>query len=97
MDWKAQSMTALRAQDGSFTSSSFQMPTAFLKNQTPEGQLVGILSHPEYAPSFAAAFFNGQYSVAVTWEGLPAELTYYVGQPVPSDVRSKFLTCMGTL
>ena len=90
-------MTALRAQDGSFSSGSFVAPSAFEKNLTPDGQLVGLLSQPDQLVPFTAAFFTGPHTVAVTWEGAPDELTYYVANPPPTNVKTQFLTCMKAL
>jgi hypothetical protein len=95
-DWDTQAMTALRARDGSFSSSSFAVPEVFRKSLTPEGQLVGILTQPEQLSAFTTAFFTRPYT-AVTWEGLSEELTYYVAFPPPEDVKAKFLMCVQTL
>ncbi len=97
MDWNTQSMTAMRAQDGSFSSSTFVVPKAFQKNLTPEGQLVGVLIQPEQLSAFIEAFFKEPYTVAVTWQGSPDELTYYVAASPSADVKGKFITCMKTL
>jgi hypothetical protein len=97
MDWSTQTMTALRAQDGSFSSSSFVATSAFEKDLTPEGQLVGVLTRPDQLAPFTAAFFTGPYTVAVKWEGSPDEQTYYVADPPPTNIKTKFLTCMKAL
>ncbi len=97
VDWDTQAITGLRAQDGGFSSRLFVMPKAFQKNLTLEGQLVGILIQPEQLSAFIAAFFKEPYSVAVTWQGSPEELTYYVAVSPSADVKAKFLTCMKTL
>jgi hypothetical protein len=97
INWTTQAMAALRAQDGSFSSSSFVAPMAFAKDLTPEGQLVGILTQPSQLSAFTTAFFNGPYTVAVTWQDSPDELTYYIAESPPVDVRAKFLMCMKSL
>lgn len=60
IDFKTQSATALRALDGSFTSSRFIQKGAFQKSLTPEGQLVGVLVEPDLLPAFVKAF-TGPY------------------------------------
>jgi len=97
MNWTTQTMTALRAQDGSFSSSSFVAPMAFAKDLTPEGQLVGVLTQPDQLSAFIMAFFTGPYTVAVRWQDSPDELTYYVGTPPSADVKAKFLMCVKNL
>lgn len=94
MNWATQTMTALIAQDGSFSSSAFVAPRAFAKSLTPEGQLVGVLTQPDRLPDFVAAFFKGRYVVAVRWQRQPNELTYYVDKPPSTKVKSDFLDCI---
>ncbi len=75
VDWNTSAMTALRARDGSFSSSSFTAPGAFEKSLTPEAQLVGILTQPDHLQAFISEFFTAPYTVAVTWQGSPDEVT----------------------
>ena len=97
MNLNTQSMTALRARDGRFSSISFLAPGAFSKSLTPEGQLLGVLIMPEHLKGFITAFFSGPYSIAVTWDDSPEEPTYYIPNPPPDDVYAKFLSCVRTL
>jgi len=97
IDWKNQSATAKRAADGRFSTGTFIHPTAFQKNLTPEGQLVGVLTDGGLSGSFSQAFFKSQYSVSVRWENATDDLVYYIAQSPPPAVVAKFQDCVRTL
>lgn len=97
VDRRTTAITPLRATDGSFSSSSFMMPTAFVKSTTPEGQLVGVLTQTEKASTFLNTFFETPFSVEVKWIGVENVLNYYIESPPSGDIRNKFDSCLQRL
>jgi hypothetical protein len=97
VDWQNKSSVSERVVDGSFTAGDFIYPTAFQKDHTPEGQLLGVLIRPELYKAFSDTFFHKAYSISVRWEGAKDDTVYYIDSSPPAAVASRFQDCLPAL
>jgi hypothetical protein len=97
LDWKTQSMVAKRVLEGTFWTSAFNHPSAFVSSITPEGQFLGTLTDPSLRVEFAKSFFLGRYSIRFLRDDAKEERVYYIENAASPDIRSNFISCVNQM
>jgi hypothetical protein len=97
MDRTKQSLTAKRISDANFSTATFNHPTAFTKDVTPEGQLVAVLTDESLQQQFVDGFFGGGYSIEFKRTDVTTVRTYYIEHGPPGDVVRTFAACVHTM
>jgi hypothetical protein len=94
LDWKTHSMVAKRVSGGTFSTSAFNHPSAFVGSITPEGQFLGTLTNPSLEVDFAKSFFLGRYLIRFLRDDTKEERVYYIENTAAPDIRSAFISCL---